>query len=375
MRELTDQLITWRRQFHQQPEISHEEYKTTEKIRNILEEHDITILDLPLKTGLIAEIGQGDTLIGVRSDIDALPIIEDTTLAYKSENEGAMHACGHDIHMASILGVALLLKAEESQLNGRVRIIFQAAEEVGDGAIAFADSGALDDAKAIIGYHNDPTLKVGEWRAKTGHMTSNVDRFVIKIEGVGAHAAMPQDCKDPSIVVAQLINSLQTVVSRNLAPYQEGVVTIGRISSGETWNVIPKEAELEGTIRSLDAEVRDKIEQRLRAICEGIAQQYEVKVDLEYKRLAKSVVNDEQLQNIAYEVAESVGYQVDVLPRALSIGEDFSGYQKVAPTHFAMIGSDSPYALHHPKYQPDEAILEKVPHYFVAFVKRLLEDA
>ncbi|REH89319.1 amidohydrolase [Staphylococcus felis] len=375
MTNLTDQLIEWRRTFHENPEVSLEEYETTKRIRKILEDYHIKIIDVPLETGLIAEIGQGDRLLAVRTDIDALPIKEQTELAFKSKNNGAMHACGHDIHMAAVLGTAVLLKKEEQQLNGRVRLIFQAAEEIGYGAAKVAESRVLDGAKAIIGFHNDPSLKVGEWRAKSGYMTSNVDRFEIEIEGVGAHAAMPQDGNDPNIVVAQVILSLQTIVSRNIAPYEEAVVSIGRIESGHTWNVIPQSARLEGTVRSLDANVRDTIEHRMYEICDGIAKQYGLEVKLNYQRITQSVYNDAHLQQIAYEIAQSVGYDVDVLPRALTIGEDFSGYQGVAPVHFAMIGSESGYALHHPQYNPNEAILDKVPDYFVSFVKRLLQDA
>lgn len=314
-------------------------------------------------------------MVAVRTDIDALPIQEVTDLSFKSHNEGAMHACGHDIHMASILGTAIRLKAQEAQLNGRVRFIFQPAEEIGYGAVKLAETGLLDGAKAIIGFHNDPDLKVGEWRAKSGHMTSNVDRFTINIEGVGAHAAMPQDGNDPQVVVAQLVSGLQTIVSRNIAPYEEAVVTIGRIESGHTWNVIPQSAVLEGTVRSFEASVRDKIEARMERICNGIAQQYNVDVQLNYQRITQSVENNADLQEMAIDVAKSVGYDAEVLPRALAIGEDFSGYQSVAPVHFAMIGSESDYALHHPKFNPDEAILDKVSDYFVTFVNRLLEDA
>lgn len=375
MTDLTEQLKTWRREFHQTPETSMNEYHTTTKLKSILNDYDINILDVPLETGFIAEIGQGENMVAVRTDIDALPIQEVTDLSFKSHNEGAMHACGHDIHMASILGTAIRLKAQEAQLNGRVRFIFQPAEEIGYGAVKLAETGLLDGAKAIIGFHNDPDLKVGEWRAKSGHMTSNVDRFTINIEGVGAHAAMPQDGNDPQVVVAQLVSGLQTIVSRNIAPYEEAVVTIGRIESGHTWNVIPQSAVLEGTVRSFEASVRDKIEARMERICNGIAQQYNVDVQLNYQRITQSVENNADLQEMAIDVAKSVGYDAEVLPRALAIGEDFSGYQSVAPVHFAMIGSESDYALHHPKFNPDEAILDKVSDYFVTFVNRLLEDA
>lgn len=373
MAEFTEQLIAWRRAFHQAPEYAHTEVETTRRLRKILQDHEINILETPLETGLIAEIGQGDTFIAVRSDIDALPILEQTDLSFASKNKGVMHACGHDIHMAAILGTAILLKERESDLPGRVRFIFQAAEEVSQGADAVVKTGMLDGAKAIVGFHNDPTLPVGAWRAKSGYITANVDRFKIDITGVGAHAAMPQDGVDPHIILSQLISGIQTIVSRNVAPYEEAVVTIGQVHSGETWNVIPSQGMIEGTVRTLTPEVRDLVETRMQQLCDGLALQYQADVVLDYQRLTDGVYNDAELQTLACQIAEETGYDVQEQPRAQMIGEDFASYQQIAPVHFAMIGSDSVYPLHHPQYNPNEAILDKVPYYFVNFVERLFE--
>ncbi|MCS4486062.1 amidohydrolase [Staphylococcus americanisciuri] len=374
METLTERLITWRRAFHRTPECANTEFETTKQLRQILQNYEITVLDTPLKTGLIAEIGHGDTIIAVRSDIDALPIIEQTNLPYASEKRGAMHACGHDIHMAAVLGTAILLKERESQLSGRVRLIFQAAEEVSQGADAVVETGILEGAQAIVGFHNDPTLPVGTWRAKAGYMTANVDCFKIEINGVGAHAAMPQDGVDPQIILSQLISGIQTIVSRNVAPYEEAVVTIGQVHSGETWNVIPSEGMIEGTVRTLTPEVRDLVEVRMQKLCEGLALQYDASVVLDYQRLTDGVHNDNTLQDMAWQVAKETGYDVQQQPRAQMIGEDFAAYRQIAPIHFAMIGSDSEYPLHHPKYAPNEAILDKAPLYFVNFVERLLKE-
>ena len=368
----TQKLIQWRRYFHAHPEVSNAEFHTTEKLKEILEEMDVQILNLPLTTGLVAEIGSGENMVAVRSDIDALPIDEQTGLTFVSKTTGVMHACGHDIHIASILGLVLKLKARESSLNGRVRFIFQASEEVGYGAEGIVKTGALDGAKAIIGFHNDPTLKIGEWRAKPGLMTSNVDRFNIHIRAKGAHAAMPQDAKDPHIVLAQLIQSFQSIVSRNIAPYEEAVITIGQVHSGQTWNVIPDSARMEGTVRTFKTDVQSNVATRMRQICNGVAMQFEVDIDLDYQNVTKAVDNTPELHNIAITSAKEAGYHVSELKRPLTIGEDFSGYQAIAPVYFAMIGSESHYALHHPKFNPDERILERVPDYFQAFVERLL---
>ncbi|MCU5745231.1 amidohydrolase [Staphylococcus sp. SQ8-PEA] len=366
--------VNWRRTFHQYPEVSEQEVETTKRLKHILENYDIKILDLPLKTGLVAEIGSGEDFVAIRTDIDALPINEQVKHEFISTNQGVMHACGHDIHMATILAATTSLKTQEDTLHGRVRIIFQPAEELGYGASYITETQVLDGAKAILGFHNYPSLEVGEFAIKPGVLTSAVDRFEFKIYGKGAHAATPDQGKDPVIVLGQLINSIQSIVSRNLSAFDCAVVTIGEVSSGSTWNVIADEAYVQGTVRTFDENVRDQIQQRLDAISQGLAQAFDVDIDLNYERLPGAVVNDEELTDKAIEVAKKVGYKVEMLEQPLTIGEDFSGYSKYYPSVFALIGSQSEYDLHHPLYDPDERILEKAPEYFVNFVKQLLNN-
>ncbi|WP_271399465.1 amidohydrolase [Staphylococcus nepalensis] len=367
--------VKWRRTFHQFPELSDNEYETTKRLKRILESYEIKILDLPLETGLIAEVGQGDTFVAVRSDIDALPINEEVMHEFTSTNEGIMHACGHDIHMASILAVATRLKEIEDQLKGRVRFIFQPAEELGHGAVKLAETGALDGVKAVLGYHNYPTLNIGDFAVKPGAVTSSVDRFEFKIKGKGAHAAKPEQGNDPIIVLGQLINSVQTIVSRNLSVFDNAVVTIGEVSCGNTWNVIADQAYVQGTVRSFDEQVRSFIEQRLSAIGKGLSEVFGVEIETTYFRLPGAVMNDEKLTDDAVNVAKQVGYNVNLMEQPLTIGEDFSGFSSQYPSVFVFIGSNSAYDLHHPKYDPDERILEKVPDYFVTFVQKLLNES
>ncbi|MGO3048548.1 amidohydrolase [Staphylococcus casei] len=366
--------VNWRRTFHQFPELSDAEYETTKRLKRILESYDIKVLDLPLDTGLVAEVGQGEQFVAVRTDIDALPIDEQVIHEFTSTNEGVMHACGHDIHMASVLAVATRLKAIEDQLNGRVRLIFQPAEELGYGAFHITDTGAIDGAKAVLGYHNYPTLDIGQFAVKSGVITSSVDRFEFKIKGKGAHAAKPEQGNDPTIVLGQLINSIQSIVSRNLSAFDSAVVTIGEVSSGNTWNVIADQAYVQGTVRTFDAEKRDYIEARLKSIGKGLAEAFGVDIETIYHRLPGAVENDEKLTNDAIEVAKQVGYNVEVMDKPLTIGEDFSGFSQKYPSVFVFIGSNSEYDLHHPKYDPDERILEKVPDYFITFVLKLLNE-
>jgi len=285
---LKDQAVAWRRYFHQFPELSDKEFKTTQKIKDILTEYNIRILDLPLATGLVAEVGQGLSCIAVRADIDALPIQELVEQDFKSENEGVMHACGHDIHMASILATAVKLKEIEGTLHGAFKII---------------ETHALQDVQAVLGFHNDPSRPVGTFAIKTGAITSAVDRFEFHIKGVGGHAAKPEQCNDPVIVLAQLINSIQSIVSRNLSAFDEAVVTIGQISCGNTWNVIADHAYVQGTVRSFDPVVRKLVETRLQDIADGLAQAYNMKINLNYTHLPGAVMNDEALTHKAIAVA------------------------------------------------------------------------
>ncbi|RIM19022.1 amidohydrolase, partial [Staphylococcus cohnii] len=223
-----------------------------------------------------------------------------------------------DIHMASILAVATRLKDIESQLKGRVRIIFQPAEELGYGALHITESGAIDGAKAVLGYHNYPSLDVGEFAVKPGVITSSVDRFEFKIKGTGAHAAKPEQGNDPVIVLGQLINSVQSIVSRNLSAFDSAVVTIGEVSSGNTWNVIADQAYVQGTVRSFDEDKRVYIEERLRAIGSGLAEAFDVEIETLYHRLPGAVKNDEKLTDDAIEVAKQVGYNVEVMDKPLT---------------------------------------------------------
>lgn len=218
MAQLVNYLQQVRHHLHQFPELSDQEVATTAYLREQLAEHDITVLDLPLATGLVAEI-RGDRpgpLVVVRGDIDALPIEEQTELAFRSQMPGVMHACGHDFHASAVLGAAILLQQQRFPLAGSVRILFQPAEETGQGAPAVLASGALDEASVIFGLHNDPGLPVGVVGCKAGALTAGVDRFAIRITGTGSHAARPHEGNDPIVIAGQLITALQTLIARNL---------------------------------------------------------------------------------------------------------------------------------------------------------------
>ena len=270
---LADFLRQFRQERHQYPELSNEEFETTAKIREVLEKHHIDVLPFPFQTGLVAEIKglkAGKTVM-LRADIDALPIEEESGVEFSSKKVGIMHACGHDFHMSAALGAAILLKQHQNELEGTVRVLFQAAEETGLGALNVLQSGALQNVDAIFGLHNDPMLPVGTVGTKSHALTAGVDRFEIRILAKGAHAARPQDGKDPIVVLAQIISVVQTIISRNIPANENAVISITHVESGNTWNVIPDNAYLEGTVRSFNANVRTQIEQRLRMLLQGIA--------------------------------------------------------------------------------------------------------
>ncbi|MCI4114807.1 amidohydrolase [Dickeya dianthicola] len=365
----------FRHELHQHPELSNQEFETTRKIRAVLEKEGIRILDLPLKTGLVAEVGglQDGPLVVVRSDIDALPIEEESGVAFSSKNAGVMHACGHDFHSSAALGAAILLKRIEPELKGTVRILFQAAEETGLGAPEVIAVGALDGATAIFGIHNDPTLPVGVIGGKDGALTAGVDRFEIKIAAKGCHAAKPHEGNDPIIILGQLISAVQTIISRTVASDNNAVVSITQVHSGSTWNVIPDTAYVEGTVRTFSQAVRDLIEQRFRQIVAGIASTFGAEIEFIWHAGPPSVVNTPRWVDFALQVADDEGFEARRV-EASPIGEDFAFYQQKLPGTFMMVGSGGPYALHHPKFRVDDSALFPTAHYLYQLAKQSLEQ-
>lgn len=374
---LARHLESFRQTLHEYPELSNQEFETTARLRAALEEHDIRVLDLPLKTGLVAEIGgiQDGPLIALRADIDALPIHEKADVPWKSRTDGVMHACGHDFHASAALGAAVLLKAIEPQLKGRVRILFQPAEEVAMGAIDIINTGVLEGVQAIFGIHNDPTLPVGVLGTKAGALTAGVDRFGITIMATGSHAARPQAGNDPIVILGQLISITQGIVSRRVAPDESAVVSITHVESGSTWNVIPDKAMLEGTVRTFSAAARTLIESELRRILDGLAHTYNAKIELDWQPGPPSVDNAPEWAQLALEVGAQEGFDARRV-EASPIGEDFALYQQTIPGVFVMIGSGGPHALHHPAFRVDDQALFPTAHYLqtlaVAALDRLV---
>lgn len=366
------QLIDWRRELHSTPELSGQEVATTARLRNWLESAGLRLLPYDLATGIVAEVGQGEKVIALRADIDALPIEEASGVSFSSRHSGVMHACGHDIHSTVVLGAALLLKEREAQLPGRVRLLFQPAEENFTGARALIKAGVLRDVSAIFGMHNEPSLPVGTFATRGGAFYANVDRFVIKVKGKGAHAARPHEGVDAIVLASHLVTTLQTITSRNINTLESVVVSVTRIQGGNTWNVLPEKVELEGTIRTHSTSVQQQVEKHIRKIAAGFAEAFGAEIEVLLFAGPTTLINDEKWAAFATEVAQAAGYHTQTAGLHMG-GEDFAVYLQHIPGAFVSIGSASEYGLHHPAFNPDENLLEGAARYFAALAEKALQ--
>ncbi|BCC07164.1 MULTISPECIES: M20 peptidase aminoacylase family protein [Bacillus cereus group] len=375
LEQLTETLISIRRNLHEHPELSYEEFETTKAIKNWLEEKNITIIHSNLETGVIAEISGNSNgpLIAIRADIDALPIQEETNLPYASKIHGRMHACGHDFHTAAIIGAAYLLKEKESSLSGTVRFIFQPAEESSNGACKVIEAGHLHGVQAIFGMHNKPDLPVGTIGIKDGPLMAGVDRFEIEIHGVGTHAAVPDAGVDPIVASSQIVMALQTIVSRNISSSHNAVVSVTNIHSGNTWNVIPEKATLEGTVRTFQNETREKIPALMKRIIQGVSDALGVKTEFRFYAGPPAVHNDTSLTNLSTQVAETMNLNI-ISPTPSMAGEDFSFYQQRIPGSFVFMGTSGTHEWHHPAFTVDERALPISAEYFALLAEKALKQ-
>lgn len=350
---------------HRHPETAFEETLTTAHLRAVLEENGVTVLDTSLRTGLIAQVtgAHPGRTIGLRADIDALPVLEDSELDYASLIPGKMHACGHDFHACTMLGAALLLKERQNDLHGTVKIVFQPAEETDSGGAIVAPLPQLRDCECFLAGHTYPAFPAGVIGVKEGAVMAAVDRFKVIIHGRGTHAAHPHAGIDPVVVQAALVQSLQTIVSRTMSPFSHSLVSITHVSAGNTWNVIPQEALLEGTIRTLDADDRIRVEKQFRQIVAGVTAAYGATADINWTHGSPAVINDPALCDLARRVAARQGLTVREQEDTLG-GEDFSEYLTDRPGLFVRIGTGGDYPAHHPAFTVDPAALYPAACFF-----------
>ena len=361
---LEQKLTGFFEELHMHPELSYEEYETTERIKRELAAAGIEILQIPLKTGVTAIVrgAKPGKTYGLRCDIDALPIEEETDLPYKSKTPGKMHACGHDFHTAAVFGAALLLQERKEELQGTVKILCQPAEESSHGAETVLETGVLSDVTAIFGLHTAAYLPVGTLGIRAGSVMAAVDRFELNITGTGCHGGHPDEGVDTILVAASVIQAFQSIVGRNLNPFHTGVVSVTRINGGNTWNVIPDKVELEGTVRSMEKDDRIFIERRMREIAEHTAAAYGANAELLWYPGPPATVNEKAWSAFAQKVAEESGFEV-VPQRNSTGGEDFAFYLEKIPGCFINVGTGVGYPNHHPKFYADEAALTPAAEY------------
>lgn len=372
---LLEKLIQIRRSLHAIPELAFEEYETTAKLAQLLTEYNIQILSLPLKTGLVAEIGddtKGPT-IAIRADIDALPIQEETGLSFSSKIANKMHACGHDFHTVAILGTAILLKQIENELPGKIQIIFQPAEEIGKGALEILKTNVLKDTKVIIGMHNKPDLTIGTIGIKSGPLMAAADGFTVEIKGKSSHAAVPEAGLDSILTASHIITSLQSIVSRNISPLENAVVSVTKFHSGKASNVIADKAVFSGTVRTFKKEVRQTIQNRLNEICKSVGDAFRTDVHTIWNPGPPTVVNDEKLARIAIDVATKQDLRV-IEPSVSAASEDFSFYLEEIPGLFVFFGTSGKYEWHHPKFDLDEKAIPLSIRFFTDFSITILNE-
>ncbi|MCB5004842.1 amidohydrolase [Streptococcus mutans] len=362
-----------RHYLHQHPEISENEFEPTAFIKKHLKDLGIEPLDYPLKTGVIAEIGSGQPIIALRADIDALPIIEKTGLAYASKN-GAMHACGHDFHQTSLLGAAQILKEREAEIKGTIRLIFQPAEENFQGAYQVIKAGGIEGVSAIIGYHNNPHLKPGQIGLRSGAIMAGVEQFEVTVAGISAHAARPDLGVDTVLAITTMIQNLQQIVSRTVSPFDSAVLSVTHIDVGTTWNVLPAKGFFEGTIRTFDPKIRLAVINKFTKIVETTAEQFGAQVSIQWGNSPKVTYNDATLTPLIFENSKTFAQVIETLPS--TGGEDFAAYQEKIPGVFAFVGSngaDNAPDWHHDDFIVKDEALPTAVNYFVENAFKLLE--
>ena len=361
--EMQDEVTAWRRDLHENPEILYETHRTSAIVADKLKEFgcDEVVTGIG-RTGVVAVIrGKTDTsgkVIGLRADMDALPILEATGLPYASKTPGAMHACGHDGHTAMLLGAAKYL-AETRNFDGTVVVIFQPAEEGGAGGREMCEDGLMDrwNIQEVYGMHNMPNLPVGHFAIRSGPFFAATDQFEIFLEGKGGHAARPQETVDTTVMAAQLVLSLQTIASRNADPVSQIVVSVTSFETSTTaFNVIPQKVHIKGTVRTQSNENRDMAERRIKEIAAATATMYGGVAEVAYHRGYPVMVNSDEQTDFARDVAQSVGGNVIEAPLVMG-GEDFAFMLEERPGAYILVGNGPGAQVHHPEYDfNDEAI-------------------
>lgn len=375
----SEELKTWRHDFHQHPETAFEEHRTSARITALLSEWGLEVTTGIAGTGVVAilngQYGEGKT-IGLRADIDALDIREETALAYASQTPGKMHACGHDGHTTMLLGAAWALK-QQPDFNGRVVFIFQPAEESAGGGRVMVEEGLFErfPMDAVYGLHNWPGLPVGEAAVHDTSVMAAFDIFTLTLTGKGCHAAMPHLGIDTVLASCQLISQLQGLVSRETPPDKSAVLSVTSIHAGDTFNVIPDQVELRGTLRCFDMALKEHLEARFKQAIASLAEFHGLTVELNYQRCYPATINTPEHAQLCATVLESLlgSDNVQRNPPPSMASEDFSFLLAECPGAYIWMGNGEDSAsLHNPRYDFNDALLPLGTRYWVELVRALL---
>ena len=368
-------LFRW---LHQHPELGHAEKDTTARLKEILQQAGLTFLpwQLPTGTAVAIEGGLPGKTILLRADIDALPITEKTDLAYKSQNPGCMHACGHDFHTTAVLGAALLLQAQRSRLHGRVLVVFQPAEETSGGAAEVLQGGLATGVSEFWGLHVTNALPVGTIGLSAGSVMASVDSFKVTVRGTGTHGATPEKGNNPLPILAALVQELPLVAQRKADPLHAKVLSITHVEGGNTWNVIPETAFLEGTLRCQNPEDRTVVKQAFYKFVEKYTAARGARSEILWHRGPAPVVNDAELVEFAARLARQNGWQVQPVELSMA-GDDFSYYKELggadAVSLYMKIGVGGNHPIHDPAFRADPAALEPTAKFLAALLADRLQ--
>lgn len=381
--ELEPDLIRTRRWLHRNPELSFKEKKTTEFIADRLRKIGLHPVTFPDYFGLYADLfcgGEKEPMVVLRADIDALPVKEETGLPFASQTEGVMHACGHDCHTAMLLTAAEILAGMRNELHGRIRFLFQSAEESCHGAAYYIDHGILNGASVIFGEHVWSELSDQGINLEDGARMASCDNFTIKVHGKTAHGASPERGIDAIAASSAIVQNLQQIVSRRIDPRDSAAITIGTIHGGERSNLICKEVVMEGTVRTHSESVRDSAEDWIRRCAEYSAEGTGAEAELDYQYILRPLFNDPKYTTAAREaVAGLFGTSVLMPMKKSMLSEDFSLYQERIPSVFALVGARNEkkgliYGNHDPRFTVDESILKRGAALYAGFAADVLQE-
>ena len=375
---LSEEMTAWRRHLHQHPELGFDCFETAAFVEERLREFGVDEIHTGIaKTGIVALINgrENGPTVGLRADMDALPILEETGAEYASENKGVMHACGHDGHTTMLLGAAKYL-AETRNFAGRVALIFQPAEENGGGGGVMVEEGIMDrfDIAQVYALHNAPGFHEGEFFTTPGPIMAAVDTFHIHIKGVGGHGAMPHESRDPVVAAVGIVQAIQTISNRNHYALDDLVISVTQIHTGSAENIIPETAYINGTVRTFDPEVQKMVRRRMKEIVAGMAPAYGVKVDLNYEVWYPATVNDPAKTAFAADVAREVAGAenvVDDYSREMG-AEDFSYMLNARPGAYLFLGAGPGAGLHQPGFNFNDRISPIGASFFARVVETAL---